>query len=121
MRLRIRSLIRKEFRQLRRDRRSMRLFLFAPVMQLFLFGYAVSTDLRNVKLRPGTITKVSAKLGFGQVRVIVPRGVRVIAAPGTDVPDLLTSATRNGATTKTSGPGSTRSRFSKAFVVTPTS
>lgn len=48
--LRIRSLILKEFRQLRRDRRSLRLFLFAPVIQLFLFGYAVSTDLRNVKL-----------------------------------------------------------------------
>src|SRR5216110_2582970 len=49
-RLRIRSLILKEFRQLRRDRRSLGLFVFAPVMQLFLFGYAVSTDLRNVKL-----------------------------------------------------------------------
>jgi ABC-2 type transport system permease protein len=40
----------KEFRQLRRDGRSLRLFLFAPVMQLFLFGYAVSTDLKNVRL-----------------------------------------------------------------------
>jgi ABC-2 type transport system permease protein len=48
--LRVRSLILKEFRQLRRDRRSLRLALFAPVLQLFLFGYAVSTDLKNVKL-----------------------------------------------------------------------
>src|ERR1051326_6328217 len=47
---RIRSLVIKEFRQLRRDRRSLRLFLFAPVLQLFLFGYAVTTDLKNVKL-----------------------------------------------------------------------
>jgi hypothetical protein len=49
-RLRIRSLIVKEFRQLRRDRRSLRLFVFAPVMQLLRFGYGVSTDLRNVRL-----------------------------------------------------------------------
>jgi hypothetical protein len=49
-RLRIRSLILKEFRQLRRDRRSLRLFVIAPVVQLLLFGYAVTTDLKNVKL-----------------------------------------------------------------------
>jgi drug efflux transport system permease protein len=49
-RLRIRSLITKEFRQLRRDRRSLGFFLVVPLMQLFLFGYAVSTDLRNVNL-----------------------------------------------------------------------
>ncbi len=47
---RVRSLVIKEFRQLRRDKRSLRLFMIAPIMQLFLFGYAVSTDLRNVKL-----------------------------------------------------------------------
>src|SRR5262249_27306332 len=49
-RLRVRSLVIKEFRQLRRDRRSIGLFLFPPVLQLFMFGYAVSTDLKNVKL-----------------------------------------------------------------------
>src|SRR5690606_36970034 len=45
--LRIRSLARKEVRQLLRDPRSRGLMFVAPVVQLLLFGYAVNTDVRD--------------------------------------------------------------------------
>jgi ABC-2 type transport system permease protein len=37
----------KEFRQVRRNRGLLRVIFVAPVMQLILFGYAVSTDVRG--------------------------------------------------------------------------
>lgn len=46
---RVRSLIRKELRQLLRDPRSRRLVFISPIIQLVLFGYAVNTDVRNVR------------------------------------------------------------------------
>ncbi|MDW8319880.1 MAG: ABC transporter permease, partial [Armatimonadota bacterium] len=45
---RIRHLIRKEFIQLRRDPRMLRLVLVAPVIQLVVFGYAVTTDIKHI-------------------------------------------------------------------------
>lgn len=45
---RMRELVRKEFRQIFRDPRLARLILVAPMIQLIVFGYAVSTDVRNV-------------------------------------------------------------------------
>jgi ABC-2 type transport system permease protein len=47
---RLRSLIRKEFIQIRRDTRTLILVLFIPIMQLFLLGYAATNDVRNVPL-----------------------------------------------------------------------
>jgi ABC-2 type transport system permease protein len=44
------SLIRKEFIQILRDPRTLVLVLVIPVMQLFLLGYAATTDVRNVPL-----------------------------------------------------------------------
>jgi len=44
---RLRFVIRKEFRQLRRDPRAVRMAVIAPVLQLLLFGYAATTDLKN--------------------------------------------------------------------------
>jgi ABC-2 type transport system permease protein len=41
-------MVRKEFLQLRRDPRLRRILLVAPVVQLLAFGYAVSTDVRQV-------------------------------------------------------------------------
>ncbi|MFH1710142.1 MAG: ABC transporter permease [bacterium] len=38
----------KEFRQLFRDQRMLRVALVMPVIQLIMFGYIASTDLRNV-------------------------------------------------------------------------
>ena len=47
---RIFSIIVKEFIQLRRDRRSMAFVTVIPVIQMCIFGYALSTDVTNVSL-----------------------------------------------------------------------
>ena len=47
---RLRDLIRKELLQLRRDRRMMFVLLFAPVFQLFVFGYGVTLDVKHIPL-----------------------------------------------------------------------
>ncbi len=44
---RIRELVRKEFIQIRRDPRLFRIVFIAPIIQLVMFGYAVSTDVRH--------------------------------------------------------------------------
>lgn len=44
---RIGEMIRKEFIQVRRDPRLFRLIFMAPILQLVVFGYAVSTDIRH--------------------------------------------------------------------------
>jgi ABC-2 type transport system permease protein len=44
---RVFEMVRKEFRQIFRDPRLRRLIFLAPVIQLIIFGYAVSTDVRN--------------------------------------------------------------------------
>jgi ABC-2 type transport system permease protein len=46
--LRIRSLLRKELRQLFRDPKTKRVIFISPVLQLMLFGYAVTTDVHRV-------------------------------------------------------------------------
>jgi len=48
--LRLKAVIRKEFRQLRRDPQAMRIVIIAPIIQLFVFGYAATTDLRNANV-----------------------------------------------------------------------
>lgn len=45
---RIRSLLHKELLQIFRDPRRKRLVLIAPILQLLLFGYAVTTDVHDV-------------------------------------------------------------------------
>ncbi len=48
--MRLRSLIRKEFIQIRRDPRTLALTFLLPIVQLFLLGYAATNDVRNVPL-----------------------------------------------------------------------
>jgi ABC-2 type transport system permease protein len=43
-------LVRKEFLQVFRDPALLRMVLLLPVVQLFVFGYAANTDLKNVRL-----------------------------------------------------------------------
>ncbi|HWP37929.1 MAG TPA: ABC transporter permease [Gemmatimonadales bacterium] len=45
--LRVREMVKKEFRQLLRDPRSRAVMFVAPVIQLVMFGYAVNTDIRD--------------------------------------------------------------------------
>jgi drug efflux transport system permease protein len=47
---RIRALIRKEFGQIRRDRRLVISLIIPPVLQLTLFGFALSADVSNLRL-----------------------------------------------------------------------
>ena len=43
-------LVKKEFRQIRRDRPMMALLFLIPIVQLLFLGYAVSTDVGNVRV-----------------------------------------------------------------------
>lgn len=47
---RIISIILKEFIQLRRDRRTMAMIVVIPIIQMSIFGYALSTDIKHVSL-----------------------------------------------------------------------
>ncbi len=47
---RIISIILKEFIQLRRDRRTLAMIIIIPIIQMSLFGYALSTDIKNVPM-----------------------------------------------------------------------
>lgn len=47
---RILAVMLKEIRQMRRDRLTLGMMLGIPLMQLFLFGYAINTDPRHLKL-----------------------------------------------------------------------
>ena len=48
--LRIRELVRKEFIQLFRDKKNRPLLIIAPFVQLLVFGYVLSTDVRDVRV-----------------------------------------------------------------------
>lgn len=50
MNSRLLSIIRKEFIQIWRDPRTLVIILIIPIMQLFLLGYAATSDVRNVPL-----------------------------------------------------------------------
>jgi ABC-2 type transport system permease protein len=47
---RLLSIIRKEFVQIIRDKRTLVIILIIPIMQLFLLGYSATSDIRNVPL-----------------------------------------------------------------------
>ena len=48
MNSRLMSIIRKEFVQIFRDPRTLVLVIVMPIMQLFLLGYAATSDVRNI-------------------------------------------------------------------------
>ena len=48
MRSRVLAIVRKEFIQIRRDRRTLAIVLVMPVMQLLLFGYAINTVIDHL-------------------------------------------------------------------------
>ncbi len=48
--LRLSSIIRKEFIQIMRDPRTLALIIVMPILQLFLLGYAATTDVKNISL-----------------------------------------------------------------------
>jgi ABC-2 type transport system permease protein len=50
MNSRLVSILRKEFIQITRDKRTLVIILVIPIMQLFLLGYSATSDVRNVPL-----------------------------------------------------------------------
>ncbi len=46
---RLLAIVRKEVRQLRRDRLTFGMIVGLPIVQVLLFGYAINTDVRNLK------------------------------------------------------------------------
>ncbi len=101
---RLRAMIRKEFLQLLRDKRLLPVVLVIPIVQLVMFGYAVSTDIKHlptaiidqdrtalsrrlvegfgnseyfdIKARPGgeSRTRVLMDRGDVSVALVIPRG-----------------------------------------------
>jgi ABC-2 type transport system permease protein len=59
MRQRILSIIVKEFIQLRRDRRTFVLIILLPAIQLLIFGYALSTEIKNIPTAVWDASKTS--------------------------------------------------------------
>ena len=45
-----RAMMRKELRQILRDRRTLLILVFVPALFLLLYGYALNFDIRNIKL-----------------------------------------------------------------------
>ena len=54
------EMVRKELRQIFRDPQLYRMLFVAPVVQLLMFGYAVSTDVRNARPSSSTTTATPA-------------------------------------------------------------
>ena len=50
MALNVLPIVRKEFRQVRRDRRTLGVLVFIPAFMLMMFGYAVNFDVRHTAL-----------------------------------------------------------------------
>lgn len=50
MNTRLISIIRKEFIQILRDKRTLAIILLIPILQLFMLGYAANNDVRNIPL-----------------------------------------------------------------------
>ncbi len=47
---RLRSIIRKEFIHIFRDKRTLAIILIIPILQLFLLGYAATNDIRTLMI-----------------------------------------------------------------------
>jgi ABC-2 type transport system permease protein len=93
---RLLAIIRKEIRQLRRDRLTGGMIVGLPLMQVLLFGYAINTDVRHLQTAVADLadTHLSrefvARLGQTQVTDIVARA---------DGPEQLEAMLRAGKVT----------------------
>ncbi|GAB4541507.1 MAG: ABC transporter permease [Anaerolineales bacterium] len=56
---RIASIIRKEFVQIFRDPRTLAMIIIIPIMQLFLLGYAATTDVKNISMAVWDQSKIA--------------------------------------------------------------
>ena len=58
------AIVKKEFRQLKRDKRLLFVIFFFPVMLLIMFGYAVNFDVKHVKVAVYDLEKSSLSRDF---------------------------------------------------------
>jgi len=86
------GLIRKELFHIRRDRRTLAVILLMPIVQVLLFGYAIRTDVRHVRLaivdpRPGPASRaLAARFEGGDLFDIVH-----VSANASDIDRLFAS------------------------------
>lgn len=80
---RVRSMMIKEFIQVLRDVRMRGLVFIAPIIQLLIFGYAVTTDVRNVELAVRDMDH-SVESRELVARFASSRYFRIVARPETD-------------------------------------
>ncbi len=83
----------KEIRQMRRDRITLAMIVAIPVLQLLLFGYAINTNLRDLKagIADQANTSGSRALIMDVVATTVIKPAKVV-----NTPDQLMSAMRRG-------------------------
>ena len=71
---RIMAIVKKEIRQLRRDRLTFGMIVGLPVIQMLLFGYAINTDVRNLRTavsnQAGTHLSKQFVAELGQTQVV---------------------------------------------------
>ncbi len=86
-RQRLLALIRKEFTQIRRDRRTLALILFVPVTLMTIFGYAASFDVHDIpaELVGHDSPALRAELGRGHELRLAARVAPSVAAARSDV------------------------------------
>lgn len=72
----------KEFRQIARDRRTLAILLFVPAFFLLLYGYALSFDIRNIRLAVQDNDRTSASRGM--ISAFVNSGYFDLVADVTD-------------------------------------
>ena len=79
---RILALVRKEVRQLRRDRLTFGMIVGIPVIQLLMFGYAINMDVRNLDAAVADLSGTSASrqivMDMAQTQII--RVVKQVAS-----------------------------------------
>ena len=64
--LNILPIVRKEFRQIMRDKRILGVLLFFPALMLFMFGYALNFDVKNTSMAVYDEDRSSASRDFIQ-------------------------------------------------------
>jgi ABC-2 type transport system permease protein len=93
---RLAQMVRKELRQLLRDPRSRPILFVAPLVQLVLFGYAVSTDVRHVRTFVVDHDRTEASRAVEDA--LTASGYFDIVARSTSPADLVDALDRGSAT-----------------------
>lgn len=87
---RIQRMIVKEFSQVFRDRRMVIMIVAAPIIQLVMFGYVVTTDVTNVRTALYDLDKSQSSREFAR-RLVASGYFEIVSAPETpeEIRDLL--------------------------------